>query len=183
MHMFYHLPKDFYQLAKRTPRELSPIAKSRMQTIITWQALREAGYSADKASKKLGVARSTVYRWQKRLRERNLRGLEDDSHRPKRLRTVSWSPELIETVLELREMYPRWGKEKIWVLLGREGCQTSISTVGRILCYLRKRGLLHDPPKTAYICVKRAKKRPYALRKPNNYTCHIYFNPSNDCRC
>jgi transposase len=110
MHVFYHLPKEFYQLVKRTPRELSPIAKSRMQTIIAWQALREAGYSADKASKKLGVARSTVYRWQKRLRVRNLRGLEDDSRRPKRLRTMCWSVELIETALELRETYPRWGK-------------------------------------------------------------------------
>jgi putative transposase len=104
-----------------------------LQTIIAWQALREAGYSAEKASKKLGVAQSTVYRWQKRLQERNLWGLEDDSRRPKRLRTMSWPVELIETVLELREMYPRWGKEKIWVLLGREGWQTSISTVGRIL--------------------------------------------------
>jgi len=171
--MFYHLPKEFYQLVKRTPRELSPIAKGRLQTIIAWQALREAGYSAEKASQKLGVARSSVYRWQKRLRERNLRGLEDDSRRPKRLRTVSWSPELIETVLELREQYPRWGKEKLWVLLGREGWQTSISTVGRILCYLRKRELLHDPPKTAYVGVKRAKKRPYALRKPKNYTVRL----------
>jgi putative transposase len=141
-----------------------------LQTIIAWQALREAGYSAEKASKKLGVAQSTVYRWQKRLQERNLWGLEDDSRRPKRLRTMSWPVELIETVLELREMYPRWGKEKIWVLLGREGWQTSISTVGRILWYLRKRGLLHDPPKTAFISTKRAKKRPYALRKPKNYT-------------
>ena len=173
MHMFYHLPKEFYQLVKRTPRELSPTAKGRLQTIIAWQALREAGYSAEKASQKLGVARSSVYRWQKRLRERNLRGLEDDSRRPKRLRTVSWSPELIETVLELREQYPRWGKEKLWVLLGREGWQTSISTVGRILCYLRKRELLHDPPKTAYVGVKRAKKRPYALRKPKNYTVRL----------
>jgi len=169
MHIRYSVTKEFYQLVKRKPREISQTAKSRLQAISAWQALREAGYSAEKASQKLGVARSTIYRWQKRLQERKLRGLEDDSCRPKRLRTVSWSPELIETVLELREQYPRWGKEKLWVLLGREGWQTSISTVGRILSYVKKRGLLHDPPKIARTSYKRAKNRPYALRKPKNY--------------
>ena len=169
MHMRYHLPVEFYQLVKRKPRDLSATAKDRLRTLTAWQALREAGYSAEQASWKLGVARSTVYRWQKRLRERNLRGLEADSRRPKRLRTVSWSPELIETVLELREMYPRWGKEKLCVLLGREGWQTSASTVGRILSYLKKRGLIHDPPRKALVSTRRAVKRPYALRKPKNY--------------
>jgi transposase InsO family protein len=169
MHTIYHLPKEFYQVVKRKPRELSREAKSRYHTLIAWEAMREAGISADLASRKLGEARSTLYRWQKRVVEHGLSGLEKDSRRPKRLRTVSWTPELIETVLELREQYPRWGKEKLCVLLRREGWQISISTVGRILCYLRRRGLLHDPPKKAYISVKRAKKRPYALRKPKNY--------------
>ncbi len=169
MHTFYHLPKEFYQVVKRKPHELSPQGLTRYRTVIAWQALREAGYSAGQASRKLGVARSTLYRWQKRLKERNLRGLEDASRRPKRLRMVSWSPELIETVLELREQYPRWGKEKLWVLLGREDWQISASTVGRILGYLKQRGLLHDPPKTVSVGLKRAKKRPYALRKPKNY--------------
>jgi len=142
MHIRYHLPVEFYQVVKHKPRELSLDARIRLQTLTAWQALREAGFSAEQASRKLGAARSTVYRWRKRLRERNLRGLEADSRRPKRLRTVSWSPELIETVLEMREQYPRWGKEKLRVLLGREGWQTSASTVGRILSYLKKRGLI-----------------------------------------
>ncbi|MBP8972178.1 hypothetical protein KBH13_11320 [Myxococcota bacterium] len=108
MHIRYHLPVEFYQVVKHTPKELSPDARMRLQTLKAWQALREAGLSADEASQKLEVARATIYhRWGKRLRERKLRGLEADSRRPKRLRTVSWSAELIETVLELREMYPR----------------------------------------------------------------------------
>jgi len=170
MRIRYHLPVEFYQLVKRKPRELSATAKDRLRVLTAWQALREAGLSAKQASWKLGVARSSVYRWQKRLREHNLRGLEDDSRRPKRLRTVSWSPELIEAVLELREMYPRWGKDKLGVLMGREGRQTSTSTVGRILSYLKKRGLIHDPPRKALVSTRRAKKRPYALRKPKNYS-------------
>lgn len=173
MHIRYHLPVEFYQVVKHKPRELSLDARIRLQTLTAWQALREAGFSADQASQKLGVARSTMYRWGKRLRERNLRGLEADSRRPKRLRTVSWSPQLIESVLEMREMYPRWGKDKLRVLLKREGWHTSASTVGRILSYLKKRGLIHDPPRKALVSARRAQKRPYALRKPKNYPVHL----------
>ena len=169
MHMFYHLPKEFYQVVKRKPINLSDEAKSRYKTLIAWQAMKESGISSDLASRKLGEARSTLYRWQKRVTERGLKGLEKDSRRPKRLRTVSWTPELIETVLELRDQYPRLGKEKLCVLLGREGWQTSTSAVGRILSYLKRRGLLHDPPKTAQLIKRRRKKRPYALRKPKDY--------------
>ena len=169
MHTRYHLPKEFYQLVKHKPTKLSSQGRNRLNTLIAWQALREAGRSAKRASLKLGVSRATLYRWQKRINERGTRGLEEDSRRPKRLRTVSWSVELIETVLELREQFPRWGKEKLCVLLGREGWHTSASTVGRILCYLKRRGLIHDPPKTVRPGAKRRKKRPYALRKPKNY--------------
>jgi transposase InsO family protein len=169
MHTFYHLPKEFYQVVKHKAHELTPKGQVRYRTILAWQALRETGMNADQASQKLGVTRASMYRWQKHLIERGLRGLEDRSRRPKRLRTVSWPPELIETVLELREHYPRWGKEKLCLLLGREGWHTSESTVGRILGYLKKRGLLHDPPKTVKTSLNRAKKRPYALRKPKNY--------------
>ena len=169
MHVRYHLPKQFYQLVKHKPKELTDTARYRLQTLKAWQALREAGLRVDQACQKLGVARSTVYRWEKRMRERNWRGLEKDSRRPKRLRTVSWAPEMIETVLELREQYPRWGKEKLCVLLGRESWHTSASTVGRILGYLKRRGLIHDPPRIITISSKRTEKRPFALRKPKNY--------------
>ena len=169
MHVFYHLPVEFYQLVKRKPCELSLAGKGKFQTLIAWQAMRAAGYSADQACRKLGVARASIYRWQRRVRERGLRELEADSRRPKRLRTVSWAPELVETVLDLREQYPRWGQEKLCVLLSREGWHTSISTVGRILVYLKQRGLVHDPPKEAKWGKKRVTRRVYALRKPKNY--------------
>lgn len=170
MHVRYHLPKQFYQLVKHNPKEISSQAKIRLQTLRAWEALREAGYNADQASRKIGAARATVYRWQKRLRERGLRGLEADSRRPRRLRTVSWEPALIEAVLELREQYPRWGKEKLCVLLGRESWHISASTVGRILKYLKQRGLVHDPLKEVKWGKKQVKRRVFALRKPKNYT-------------
>jgi transposase InsO family protein len=169
MHVRYHLPRQFYQLVKHKPKELTDKARYRLQTLTAWQALREAGLGAGQACQKLGVARATMYRWNKRLQDRNLRGLEESSRRPKRLRTVSWAPELIEAVLEMKEQYPRWGKEKLCVLLEREGWQTSASTVGRILAYLGKRGVLYDAVKEVRWGQKQAKRRVYALRKPKNY--------------
>jgi len=118
---------------------------------------------------KLGMSTATLYRWQKRINDTGTRGLEESSRRPKRLRTARWSVELTETVLELRRQYPRWGIEKLCVLLGREDMHTSASTVGRILSYLKKRILIHDLPRIVQLGIKRHKKRPFALRKPLNY--------------
>jgi hypothetical protein len=59
--------------------------------------------------------------------------LEDRSRRPKRLRQPTWSSALAQAVLELREERPRWGKDKLVVLIHGQGFQVSTSMVGRIL--------------------------------------------------
>ena len=74
---------------------------------------------------------------------------------------------------ELREQYPRWGKDKLGVLLGREGFHLSASTVGRILTYLKKRGLIHDPPRTFKTSKNSGTRRLFAQRKPKNYTIQV----------
>jgi hypothetical protein len=89
MHTKYHLPKEFYHLVKHKPAKLSTQGRCRLNILVAWQALREAGWSARRASMKLGVSRATLYRWQKRINERDTRGLEESSRRPKRLRIVS----------------------------------------------------------------------------------------------
>jgi len=72
-------------------------------------------------------------------------------------------------VVRLREQYPRWGKEKLLIFLREEGHETSASTVGRILIYARKRGILREPVPNYVSAGKRARKRPYAIRKPKDY--------------
>ena len=59
------------------------------------------------------------------------------------------------------------------MLLGREGWHSSVSTVGRILSYLKRRELIHNPLRTVKAGVKRHKKRPFALRKPKNYAVQL----------
>ena len=72
-------------------------------------------------------------------------------------------------VLHLREQYPRWGKDKLVVLLRRQGWQLSTSMVGRILSYLKVRGVLREPLRTGISTRKRLWRRPYAVRKPKGY--------------
>jgi len=115
------------------------VAKERLRVLKLWDALRKKGTSSFEAAGLLGVPRSTLYRWKKRLEEEGPRGLESKSRRPKRVREKTWSPELILAIKELREMFPAWGKEKIWVLLRKLGFETSLSTCGRIISWLIKR--------------------------------------------
>ena len=94
---------------------------------------------------------------------------EDRSRRPKHLRQLTASPELIEVVLKLREEYPRWGKDKIVVLLRKQGYHVSTSMVGRIIRRLKDRGVLKEPVRNHVSAHKRLLQRPYAIRKPKDY--------------
>jgi transposase InsO family protein len=117
-----------------------------------------------------GISTATFYRWWYRYDPRRLASLEDDRHsrRPHRVRQPQTPPELVARIRALREMFPRWGKAKLTVLLRREGRRVSASTVGRTLTRLRARGQLQEP---AVVRVGRARwrrrrARPYAQRLP-----------------
>ena len=163
------LPSPFYYISRRRPIEMSEAARQRLWRLKAWQRLRVEGYSAQKAADILRVPRSTLYRWQKRVDQKGLIGLEDGDRRPKQVRRPQWSPELAEAVLKLREAHPGTGKEKLWKMLQREGMYTSISTVGRILKRLKARGVLREPPRNGITKRKRRLVRPYATRKPKEY--------------
>jgi len=114
------LPGSFYYASRIGPIKLSWQAHWRLEKLKLWERLREEGYSGEKAAELAGVSRASLYRWQRRVRERGLKGLEDDSRRPKRCRRRTWSPELSEAIQVLRERHG-WGKAKLTVLLRREG--------------------------------------------------------------
>jgi transposase InsO family protein len=75
----------------------------------------------------------------------------------------------VTAVLKLREEYPRWGKDKLVVLLHEEGYQASTSMVGRIIRRLKDRGILREPIRNHVSAHRRGIKRPYAIRKPKDY--------------
>ncbi|MDD5510340.1 MAG: hypothetical protein PHI12_06005 [Dehalococcoidales bacterium] len=72
-------------------------------------------------------------------------------------------------MLGLREEYPRWGKDKLVVLLRCEEFACSASTVGRISHKLKERGILKEPIPNHISARKRQRQRPYVLRKPKDY--------------
>jgi len=116
-----------------------------------------------------GISPQTFYRWKKRYDPKHIESLEDLPRRPKHLRQPAYSVELVEAVLRLREEYPRWGKDKLVILLHREGFTCSASTVGRILKKLKERGVLKEPLPNHISARKSQRQRPYAVRKPKDY--------------
>jgi len=85
------------------------------------------------------------------------------------VRQRKWGEGEITLIQELRELYPRWGKEKLAVLARREGVDLSVSTIGRILKYLRERGRLLSHSQKRWFYSRKRPKRPYAIRKPKDY--------------
>ncbi len=147
-------------------QELSPGARKRLK----WMDYYERhGRNAALTCRYFGISRQTFYRWRRRYRPRRLASLEERSRRPRRVRHPTWSPELAQAVCELREQYPRWGKDKLAPLLREAGWPVSTSMVGRILAQLRKRGVLVEPSRAAVAVRKPRPPRPYAVRKPKAY--------------
>ena len=118
---------------------------------------------------RFGISRQTFYRWKRRYDPDGLASLEARGRRPRRLRQPTWGRELALAVLHVREQYPRWGKDKLAVVLRRAGWTVSTSMVGRILARLKARGVLREAPRAAISTRKRAFRRPYAVRKPKGY--------------
>src|ERR1700690_1657293 len=117
-----------------------------------------------------GISRQTFYRWQRRYDPYDLTTLEERSHCPRRRRQPTWSFPLEEKVLGLRLQFPRWGKDKLAVLLRRQKLSVSTSMVGRILVQLKRQGRLMEAPRTGVSGARRAlRPRPYAVRKPKQY--------------
>lgn len=83
-----------------------------------------------------GISAQTFYRWKRRFDKYDLTTLEELSCRPQ------ISSHVAERIRELREQYPCWGRDKLAVLLHREGIEISSSTVGRVINRLKARGVL-----------------------------------------
>jgi len=127
------------------------------------------GSNARLACRHFDISPQTFYRWLNRYDPKDLKTLESRSHRPRRIRQPTYSIELVNAVLRLREAYPRWGKDKLAILLQRENIHVSSSMIGRILKYLKARGILREPIANHISVRKRIRPRPFAVRKPKEY--------------
>ena len=146
--------------------ELSKKARQRLKWFDYYNS---RGHNARLTCRHFDISPQTFYRWKRRYNPKHLQSLEEHSRRPKRLRQPSYSMELVKAVLRLREEYPRWGKDKLVVLLRDKGVSCSASTVGRIIRRLKDRGVLKEPVPNHISARKRQRQRPYAIRKPKDY--------------
>ena len=146
--------------------ELSKKARQRLKWFDYYYS---HGHKGHLTCRHFDISPQTFYRWKRRYNPKHIASLEDRSHRPKRLRQPTYSPELVEAVLKLREGYPRWGKDKLVVLLRDKGISCSASMVGRIIRRLKDRGVLKEPVPSHISARKRQWQRPYAIRKPRDY--------------
>lgn len=149
-------------------KSLSRAAQTRLQWMLFYFF---NGRNVRRTCRHFGISRQTFYRWKRRFSRHDLSTLEERSHRPHKVRKPTWAAELAERVLSLRKQYPRWGKDKLVVLLRRERRSVSTSMVGRILADLKRRGTLHEPPRAAVLRQVRRKlrNRPWAIRKPKHW--------------
>lgn len=146
--------------------ELSRAAQVRL----AWMDFQRRSQNVALTCRHFGISRQTFYRWLKRYEPLDLTTLEERSHCPHHRRRPTWSFPLESRVLTLRLQFPRWGKDKLAVLLRRDGVQISTSMVGRILSRLRDSGQLREPLRlTVPGSRRRLRPRPYAVRKPKQY--------------
>lgn len=141
-------------------------AKRRL-TVIRWHEAH--GKRVSLTARHFGLSRSTVYDWLRRYERNGVRGLKDGSRRPRNVRQPTWSKDVEHAVLALREVHPRWGKDKLVVLLREQGLSASVSMVGRILSRLRQQGTLPQASLRDPWMGGRSQIRPYATRKPRDY--------------
>lgn len=161
-------------LARVLPKAASeardpPVSREtkRRLTAIRWHEAH--GRRVSLTARHFGLSRSTVYDWLRRYERGGVRSLEDRSRRPRNTRLPTWSKDLEQAALALREEHPRWGKDKLVILLGQQGLSVSVSMVGRILTSLRQQGRLPLADLRDPWMGSRAQTRPYAVRKPRDY--------------
>jgi transposase InsO family protein len=159
-----HRPR---QAAREAAPDLSRDARRRL-AMIDWHRAHDENVSL--TARHFGFSRPTVYRWLGRYDRFRLESLEDRGSAPRRRRRPTWTMEQLRAVRAIRERYPRWGKDKLVILLRRAGLALSSSMVGRILARLRRAGDLREPRRRGLSVGKRLWQRPYAIRKPAGWT-------------
>ncbi len=92
-----------------------------------------------------GFSPDTISRWARGHATRRMEGLEPRSRRPRRVRQSEIPLATVQRIQALREQYPRWGREKLRVLLEGEGIYLSAKSIDRVIGRLEARGVLREP--------------------------------------
>ena len=132
------LPNEFYKLLARANTDVPPEARTRALMVAWVDERRARGLTRDHACRMLGISPRTYTRWRKILRRDGVRALGD--HRSPARKRDPWKRREVREAVERARLQRPCGKEKLAILLEREGFSVSASTVGRVLRELMQRG-------------------------------------------
>jgi IS30 family transposase len=128
---------------------------------------KEFGLKATKKAFK--VSKTTLYRWRKALfnNQGKLSSLIPKSTKPLSVRKMMTDPRMVEYIKNLREEYPKLGKEKIKPLLDKYclslGIKSiSVSTIGKVIkrhhLFSQKQGRVYHNPASGWNQKKKSKR-------------------------
>ena len=126
----------------RLPAEPSETAKRRLKVIDWCYGHRE---KVRLTARHFGFSPGTISRWVRAYEEMGVVGLEPKSRRPRRVRQPQTALPVVQRIQALRDQYPRWGREKLRMLLEREGTQLSSKSIDQVIARLKARGVLREP--------------------------------------
>lgn len=123
------------------PAEPSETAVRRLKVILWYQEHRS---KVRLTARHFGFSPDTISRWVRAYAMAGVRGLEPRSRRPRRMRQPQVSVTTVQRIQALREQYPRWGREKLRVLLEREEIYISAKSIDRVIARLKARRVLRE---------------------------------------
>lgn len=157
------LQRSIYRAARLASHLATPEQSDvveRRDVIARWRQAVRDGLTVADAAQAVREPLSTLYRWEKQAAPKSTRPLT--VRRPKR------DTKLVLAVERLRKQQPMWGRDKIAPLVWRQGFEVSVSTVGRILASLVRRGIVPSVPslRQGSRHAPRKHQRAYAKRLP-----------------
>jgi len=111
--------------------------------IIQWYY--EQGEQVRLTARHFGFSPDTISRWVYAYAAKGMQGLEPGSRRPHKVRQPQTPLTTVQRIQALREQYPRWGREKLRVLLEREGIHISAKSIDWVIARLKARGVATSP--------------------------------------
>lgn len=145
----------------RLPAEPSETAKRRFKVIQWYQ---KHGGKVRLTARHFGFSPDTLSRWARAYAVASIQGLEPRSRCPRRVRQPQIPLATVQRIQTLREQYPRWGREKLRVLLEQEAIHISAKSIDRVIARLKARGVLREPVRPE----KTANRHKERLRRPKN---------------
>lgn len=127
----FHIEYDLAPLAHMIKVMSFKLSDKARQRLSWMDSYRECGNAA-KVCKHFSIPSRTFWRWKKKYEPFDLTSLEDKSKKPHLSpKKTPWDIE--KQILSLKKQHPRWGKEKIALVIEKKGFYISGKTCWKIL--------------------------------------------------